>query len=302
MLSSFCVAGIDGEFDAFTIFRREDYQTRIMANSFISGLRTLAMFSAILFLAHGPAQCQHHHHHEEEELHFSHPLIVESPSPDTKVRFDYFYRRFRNGIRGSEHTPRVEFEYAFRPTFSIETNVPFTFRSVEGEPRVSHTDSIEVALKVANFHFKERHVLLVYGVSFELPTGSDQKEIGSSHIFEVEPYFGAGVKRDKFEIVAFSSVSFPTNKRPTDDEATSLGYELSLLFKPTPSIQPLIEFDGTTDLSGGDRGRTVVNLSPGIKFRPFHSDHWQVGAGVGFPITAAHDFRARAVFSAFYHF
>src|SRR6185437_2541666 len=219
----------------------------------ISGLRMLVIFFAPLLLGQPPAQCQSHHH-EEEELHFSHPLIVESPSPDTKIRFDYFYRRLRDGIRASEHTPRVEFEYAFRPTFSIETNVPYTFRNVEGEPRVSHSDSMEVALKFANFHFKEHHVLLVYGVSFELPTGSDTKEIGSSHIFDIEPYFGFGVKRKKVEVVAFSSVGFAVNKRVTDDEATSLGYELSFLFKPTPSIQPVIEFDGMTALNGNDGG------------------------------------------------
>jgi hypothetical protein len=180
--------------------------------------------------------------------------------------------------------------------------VPYTFRNVEGDARVSHVDNIEVALKFANFHFKEKHVLLVYGVSFELPSGNNQKEIGSSHIFEVEPYFGAGIKRKKLEVVGFSSVSIPANKRPLDDEFTSLGYGLAFLFKPTPSLQPLIELDGETELAGPESGRTVVNLSPGIKFRPFHSEHWQVGAGVGFPITSAHDFRTRAVFSAFYHF
>jgi len=251
------------------------------------------------FLLQANVFAQHHH---EEELHFSHPLIVESPSPDTKIRFDYFYHRFRNGERAGEHTPRVEFEYAFRPTFSIETNVPYTFRNVEGEPRTSHTDSIEVALKFANFHFKEHHVLLVYGVSFELPTGSDEKEIGSSHIFGVEPYFGVGVKRPKLEVIGFSSVSVPTNKKPADDEATALGYQLSFLFKPTPAIQPLLEFDGQTLLAGKERGRTVVNVSPGIKFRPLHSEHWQVGAGIGFPVTSTHDFNTRVVFSAFYHF
>jgi len=263
--------------------------------------RVLAMLLAVLFLNQSSGHCQSHHH-EEEELHFSHPLIVESPSPDTKIRFDYFYRRFRNGIHAHEHSPRVEFEYAFRPTFSIETNVPYTFRNVEGEPRVSHVDNIEVALKIANFHFKEKHVLLVYGVSFELPAGSDRREIGSSHIFEVEPYLGAGIKRKKVEVIGFSSVSIPTNRKPLDEEFTSLGYEISFLFKPTPSIQPLVELDGETTLAGAESGRTVVNLSPGIKFRPFHSEHWQIGAGVGFPITSAHDFGARAIFSAFYHF
>ena len=242
-------------------------------------------------------QAQHHH---DEELHFSHPLITESPSPDTKVRFDYFYRRFR-AERTSEHSPRVEFEYAFKPSFSVEVNLPYTFRKVEGEPTVSHAESMDVAIKLTSSAFKEDHVLLVYGVEFGLPTGSE-KEIGSSHLVEMAPYFGAGLKKEKLEVVGFSSVGFVMNRRTNDEEATRLGYQLSFLFKPNPTIQPLIEIDGETGVSGRERGNTVVNLSPGIKFRPLHSEHWQLGAGVGFPVTSRHEFSSRVVVSAFYHF
>ena len=73
-------------------------------------------------------------------------------------------------------------------------------------------------------------------------------------------------------------------------------------FKPTPSVQPLIEIDGETALTGLERGGTVLNLSPGIKFRPFNSEHWQIGAGIGFPITNRKEFDMRVVVSAFYHF
>jgi outer membrane protein W len=243
-------------------------------------------------------QAQHHH---DDGLHFSHPLITESPSPDTKVRFDYFYRRFR-ADRTTEHSPRVEFEYAFKPSFSVEVTLPYTFRKVEGEPTVSHTDSMDVAVKLTSGVFKDHHVLLVYGVEFGLPMGSNSKAIGSSHIIEVEPYVGAGLKREKVEVVGFTSISAPTNKRLGDEEATALSYQLSFLFKPTPSVQPMIELDGETGLSGSERGDTVVNLSPGIKFRPLHSEHWQVGAGIGFPITNRKDFDRRVVVSAFYHF
>ena len=261
-------------------------------------LRLFSLLALIVILA-TTIQPQHHH---DEELHFSHPLIVESPSPDTKVRFDYFYRRFRTGQKATEHTARVEFEYAFRPTFSVEINLPYTFRHVEGDPRVNHADSLDVALKFANLALKDRHILLVYGVEFGLPTGSDSKGIGSSHVIDVAPYFGAGLKKDKVEVVAFSSVSVPTNKKVGDEDATTLGYQLSFLFKPTPSIQPVIEFDGRTGLTGLERGNTVINLSPGIKFRPAHSEHWQIGAGVGFPVTGRKDFNTRFVASAFYHF
>jgi hypothetical protein len=161
---------------------------------------------------------------------------------------------------------------------------------------------MDVALKFANPIFKERNILLVYGVEFGLPTGSDSKEIGSSHLFEVAPYFGAGLKREKVEVVAFSSVSVPLNKRVGDEDGTTLGYQLSFLFKPTSSIEPMIELDGQTGLGSMVRGNTVVNISPGIKFRPLHSEHWQVGAGVGFPVTSRKEFDTRVVVSAFYHF
>jgi hypothetical protein len=68
------------------------------------------------------------------------------------------------------------------------------------------------------------------------------------------------------------------------------------------TVMPLIEIDGETLLAGPERGDTVLNISPGIKFRPFHSDHWQVGASLGVPISEQEEFHARAVFAAFYHF
>jgi len=260
-------------------------------------LRTSAIIFALLvspaaLFAHDP----------DSELHFSHPLLTESPSPDSKVRFDYFYQSFRDGTPASEHTPRVEFEYAFRPWISVETNVPYTFLRVEGQTQTSHTDNIEVAVKIANLAIREKHVLFVYGLNLELPSGSDAKEIGSGHIFQLEPYFGFGMKREKVEIVGSSSIGIPANKNSTDEEDTHLGYEISFLFKPTTTVEPLIELDGETLLAGPDQGQTAVNLSPGIKFRPFHSEHWQIGTGIGFSLTNGREFHRRVVVSAFYHF
>jgi hypothetical protein len=252
-----------------------------------------------LTIIFGPTIYAQHHH--DDELHFSHPLITESPSPDTKVRFDYFYRRFRSD-KTSEHSARVEFEYAFKPSFSVEVNLPYTFIKTEAQPTISHTDSMDVAVKLTSSVFKKHHVLLVYGVEVGLPTGSDSKGIGSSHVVDVAPYFGAGLKSQNVEVVAFTSIRVPANKRVGDEDATTLGYQLSFLFKPNPTVQPLIEIDGHTGLNGVERGNTVINLSPGIKFRPLHSEHWQIGAGVGFPITNRHEFSNRVVVSAFYHF
>jgi hypothetical protein len=260
-------------------------------------LLSILFVTAILFTT---IQAQHHH---DEELHFSHPLIGESPSPDTKIRFDYFYRKFnRSADNAAEHSPRLEFEYAFRPEFSIEIDAPYTFRNSDSLPSVNHSETLGVALKFANFAFKEHHVLLDYGVEFGLPTGSDTKAIGSGHIVEIEPFFGGGIKHEKFEVIALSSVGFLANKRASDEEATALNYNFSFLLKPRPGIQPLIELDGATALNGPERGTTVINISPGIKFAPPRSEHWQVGFGAGFPITHTKEFDTRLVVSVFYHF
>ena len=48
------------------------------------------------------------------DLHFSHPLVAESVSPDTKLRFDYLFRDEEGA--GNRHTARVEGEYAFSPS------------------------------------------------------------------------------------------------------------------------------------------------------------------------------------------
>jgi hypothetical protein len=251
----------------------------------------------------GIARTQEHHHGDDEELHFSHPLIAESPAPDTKVRFDYFDRRFgRNADNAVEHNPRVEFEYAFRRDFSIEIDAPYTFRRSEITGSVNHADTLSVAVKLANFVFEKQHVLLDYGVEFGLPTGSDQKEIGSGHLVEIEPYFGAGLKKKKFELVGFSSVGFLAHKNAADEEGNEFNYRFSMLLKPRPGLQPLIEMDGTTVLSGPEHGSTIVNISPGIKFAPPESEHWQFGIGAGFPVTHTKDFNTRLVVSVFYHF
>ena len=54
--------------------------------------------------------------HRGAALHFVHPIIVDSPSPDTKVRLDYFYRSVEEGDEkgtGSNHIWEVE------PFFSL---------------------------------------------------------------------------------------------------------------------------------------------------------------------------------------
>ncbi|MFQ5714664.1 MAG: helix-turn-helix domain-containing protein [Candidatus Scalinduaceae bacterium] len=253
----------------------------------------------------------HSHIHEQSPphhagLHFSHPLIAESPSPDTKVRLDYFYRDIDvDGEKARESTIRFEAEYAFHRAFSIEVDVPYTFLDPDRESEnFSNLDTVEVALKFANFAFEEHNLLLGYGIEFGLPTGDEKEGIGSNNIFEFEPFLDIGYKWRNLEVVAFGTFGIPTNqdKDKGEEVETELGYNVSLLYHFTPRIQGLLELDGESVLSGDDDGDSVVNISPGIKFRPLADYDLIVGTGVSIPLSSKDEFDIRTILSIFYHF
>lgn len=255
----------------------------------------LVLFSFTFLLAQDDDHDDDHHH----GLHFSHPLITESASPDTKLRFNYSYERSRtdDGARTSDHSVSVEYEYAFARSFSVAVTTPYVFRRTDGSPDENHFDNVEISLKAASFAFEEKKILPVYGINFGLPTGN-HTGIGSSHVVEIEPFAGLGVMKGKFEFIGFGAFGFKANRNSTDDEGHEFNYQISSMYKFSPRFQGLLEFDGHNSLTG--ESSHVFNVSPGFKFIP--AEHWQFGAGVGFPLTNDRDFQVRAIFSVFYHF
>ena len=204
------------------------------------------------------AEADHH-----EGLHFSHPLIAESVSPDTKVRIDYDFADL--GPDASAHTLRLELEYAFHRAFSIEAGIPFTSLDLD-ESGTSRFGNAEVALKFANYAFENRGVLLGYGVEFGLPTGSEAAAIGSDHVVEFEPFFNIGFQRSDWELVVFTTFGIPTNQEEGEEVDTELGTDFSMLYHASPRLQLLLEFDGESVLSGEESGKQTWHVTPGIKF------------------------------------
>ncbi len=244
--------------------------------------------------------------HEQDSrygLHFSHPLVAESPSPDTKARFDYFFRRTHDGEeKARQHTLRFEGEYAFHPTFSVEVDVPFTFLDPDSESSESGLENVEVGLKAANFAFAEYGLLLGYGVEFGLPTGDEGKGIGSDHESEIEPFVDVGFKYHELEIIGFGSFGFPTNQGEGEEVENEFGFNLSALYHVNEQFMGLVELDGETALNGHEEGETVVNLTPGVKFHPFENRALQIGVGVSFPISGREEFEFQGLLAVFCHF
>lgn len=242
----------------------------------------------------------HEGHSHTGPLHFSHPLIAESPSPDTKIRFDGFTF---DGDEDSDRL-RLEVEYAFHPSFSIEVDVPWTSLDDDEGGSTSGLDNIGLGLKFANFAFADKGLLLSYGIEFGLPTGDDAKGIGSDNVFEIEPFLALGYLRGRFELVSFFEFGIPTHQKEEEGQEveTEMGVNLSLLYHASRRFQVLVELDGETVLSGDEEGESVVNVTPGFKVRPVADSSLWLGLGLSTPVSGDGEFDTRVVGSLFYHF
>ena len=237
-------------------------------------------------------------HGETPLLHFSHPLISESPTPDTKVRFDYIYLN-ANEDDIKINTILLEAEYAFFRWLSLEVDIPYTFLSEE--MTISRLNNIEVGLKYANFAFEESGLLLGGGIELGLPTGSDDTGIGSSNVWEVEPFLDFGYKNEGFETVGFAKFGFPVNGG--EDEADfEFGWNLSFLYQFIESIEGLVEFSGQRITGGEEDGFSTVSIIPGIKIRSVQSVNFKIGFGYGVPLTDVKEIKNGSFLSVFYHF
>ncbi|MCH7827096.1 MAG: hypothetical protein IIC75_03835 [Bacteroidetes bacterium] len=263
-----------------------------------------ALFS-IIFMSNNYAALVLHHDDKDKNkhIHFAHPLITETPSPDTKIRFDYFYRNINSGVL-KNHTTRLELEYAFAPSFSIEVDIPYTILKPSLGSTESNFNTISIGFKFANYAFEESNILLGYGLEFGIPTGDQDVGIGSNHILEIEPFFSIGYKIDKFDIIGYIAFGIPTNLDTNvgDEFETEFESNLSLMYHANENLQLLLELDRSAVINGDEAGTIVMNISPGIKFNPFNNPNIFFGISAGIPVTNTELFDSRIIGSVFYHF
>ena len=237
------------------------------------------------------------HHHAP--VHFSHPLFTESPSPDTKLRLDFIRGVLSHDV--SDNTFRVEGEYAFTRNVSIEANVPLTSRAINGD-RTTAVGSGEIALKLASFAAAEHGVLLGGGVGFGVPTGNDEKGIGSGHLVEIEPYVDAGYMRGALELVSFASYSTTARRDAGEEKEEEVALAASALYHLSPRFESLIEMETRRALSGEESGNQIVNAGVGLKYHVARVRALVVGVGGRIPLTSHREFQSELIVSALYHF
>jgi len=288
------------------------------------GRRRAAILTAALLAPAVPAAAQEQaqtggHVHEGEAapqhagLHFTHPLVAESVSPDTKLRLD-FGRRDLGGEAESEM--ELEAEYALHRSFAVEVGVHF-------EPAEGRFGETHVIAKFANYAFEGAGVLLGYGMELGLPTGAAHGHGGlegpehehlegeepqveepapDENVYEFAPFLNAGLATGSWEVSAWTRYAIPTNQVEPADRGPELRYSLSALLHATPRLQPVLELSGAAGLGGPSADRETVALTPGLRIRPFLDQPLVVGGAVTVPITDERAFDSRFLLSAFWHF
>ena len=240
-----------------------------------------------------------------EHLEFSHPLVSNTPQPETYVRFTYEYfnePRHEHEPGADRHTLTVNMEYALLRSFSLELFVPYTFLNPDKGSSTNRLDNLELVGKYASFAFEEHGLLFGGGLALDLPTGNEDKGIGSSHIWVIEPFLDFGYRANRFELVGFTNFGFPVNEGHEDEADLELSWNLSFLYRITDRFQYLVEFDGQHDFGGEKDGFNMVNISPGIKYQVLKNRKLYLGASVRLPLTQDKEFYVAPRFSVFYHF
>ena len=273
--------------------------TSFGSGAFEAFLRACVVLAAMPWTMLGAQE--HGDDHDHDHLHFSHPVVTESPSPDTKLRFDYLASR-TSGLNGvHESTLRIEGEYGFNDNLSLAVVTPFVSRTAPRATRASGLGDIELSLKAASLVFGERGLLLGGGLSAALPTGSDAKAIGSSHLVELAPFLDAGYKLKRIELVGFATLSSTINRRAGDEAERELAFDLSALTRVSSRIEAMMEMTTARPLVGAESGSQRTFLAPGLKIYPFPTRKLMLGASAEFGVGVVRSTQA-ALLSAFYHF
>ncbi len=235
---------------------------------------------------------------EEDEYEFSRPFITEYPEADTELRLSFFVIK---GDRepGRTHLVRLLAEYAFRHNASIEIEIPWAnFRPVGGSS-VSHVGDIELGLKFVTGESEARGTATALGLEVRAPTGSSALGIGSSSVWELEPFFVFGRRHGDWETIGVVRLGFLFNEPAGEPSETELGFDLSLLRHLSERWQALVEINGEHGLRGEEAGATLVTLTPGLKWRPNPHRGEQIGIGASFPVTGPREFTSRVFLMLF---
>jgi hypothetical protein len=251
------------------------------------------------------AQGTEHHHDEDEgpgnhhdHLHFSHPLVTESPSPDSKLRLDFLRTSLREVDQPAANVMKLEVEHAFSRALSLSATASDAWMAATRNASQSRATSLELAVKGANFSLSDLGILLGGGLAFDIPLTQTLPAAAEKDKVEAEPFVDFAVKRDELEFVTLAS--YATSVARSGEREKRFQVMGSLLQHVSPRLEVLGEAAILRPLSGdGDRS-FQVRLAPGVKAWPTADK--DLALGVSVPIAVSGQKSITVLISALLHF
>ena len=234
---------------------------------------------------HRPGDAGHLHAHPDIDI--VHPVIGESPVPETHVTLRY---EFAESDAQNDHNIEAGIQYAFTRSFSIELAAPMAVIDREAGPTLAGIGNLEISGKWATYSAVQHGLLPAFGVAVSLPTGNEERGIGSDHVVELQPFAMVGFVLGKFDFIAGLDVSIPLNQSAEEHDAENfaVGYHLSVAYRALPTMQGLLELWGSSTF--GEDDETAFYVAPALAFQPFKQSAVNLGIGFSLPVTEVRDF------------
>ena len=243
----------------------------------------------------------HAGHGHTHALHFSHPIVTDSPLPENEVRLVHSYANLAHG-EGDQHQFTFIGQWSPVEWFSIEAIVPVTYLDPEEGSTAMRLDNIDLGFKFASFALAEHGVLLAGGVEVGLPTGNEERGIGSDHVVELEPFAAIGFRHGRLEWVGRLAVGIPLNQNGDREADAELEWSTSFLYQLNKRWDALVEFDGVNIFGEEEDGFDAVYVTPGVKWQPTDNPDFKVGFGVRLPLASDRESHFETILTVFLHF
>lgn len=231
---------------------------------------------------------------------------MEAPFVERNLRLDYQHTNHLRDPAADASEIRAELSHSFNERLGVNFSVPFIFLNRLEDSSTSGFGDIEVGARYVLIGSETTATFkLAAGLNVATPTGNAGRDLGEGRTV-LEP-----------EVLAFQKLSERTFVQGqlslgiglgSGEQDRELGYSMGLghvittinnwqLFSyPTPTI----EVNCATALAGEESGRSVIDLTPGLR--------WQVcnkgfaGVAYSFPVSGSREFDNQFIFSFVYIF
>jgi len=243
-------------------------------------------------------------HGSVEGYPFIHLNRIEPAWLHRALEFRFAYARNADGGELHETELEAEWIWALNNRVELVAAMPYLWlRATDGSGTESGFGDLELAVNFLAFN-GERMKLKV-GLAVTLPTGSESRGLSDGHtILEPTAFwlldFGHG-----WVMQGEAALELPLS---TDNVENLFRYGVGIgkICLATQHwtcfrwLTPVVEFNGLTTLNGPESGRTVIDVTPGLRWIVRERDG--VGFGVSFPITGSKEFDWQIIFKYSIHF